>query len=134
MIDAITDRAAWDEARSDYDRIKREDDAFLPTWKALSAQFKAECEGIPANCADRAERIRAIATRLETDAADDRAERFGDEICDAASRLMEMPAPDLAALRWKLDHLTDQGQKWDCWSDDYTSMVRADIARLLPSE
>ena len=63
----------------------------------------------------------------------ERFEQLGERICDTAETLMQTPAPDLAALRWKLDHLTDNGERWDNWSPDYVMQALADIARLLPA-
>lgn len=54
---------------------------------------------------------------------------------DAALRqgeLMDTPAPDFAALRFKLDHLLeDDNGSLNPWTDSYVAQTRRDIARLL---
>ena len=65
-------------------------------------------------------------------AADDRYNELVERITDAAATLMAMPAPDLAALRWKLDYLTNGGTEFQVWSMDFAAQAFADIARLLP--
>lgn len=83
--------------------------------------------------ADKRDRqVQAIRDRHDMDRLDDKAEALGDALADAQGVLMAIPAPDLSALRWKLDHLTNRGEGWDSWSDDYVRQVNADIARLLP--
>lgn len=46
--------------------------------------------------------------------------------------MQRVPAPDLAALRWKLDRalLVEEGQMVG-WAEDYTRQTIADVARLL---
>lgn len=85
------------------------------------------------NAADERDRqIQAIRDRYDMDRLDDLSDDLGERKCVAWEALMSMPAPDLAALRWKLDHLTDGGTGWPAYSDDYTEQLRADIACLLP--
>ncbi|MBY6015125.1 hypothetical protein KUV75_09465 [Qipengyuania gaetbuli] len=61
------------------------------------------------------------------------ADRLCNEACAAEDALMEMPAPDLAALRFKLEKLlaADDGST-DGWSADYVRQTQEDIRRLLP--
>lgn len=80
--------------------------------------------------------IAAIRARYGIAALDDRSEALGEQICESQSTLMDMPAPDLAALRWKLDHITqearEKGGSLPCYSNDYVRQTFADMARLLP--
>ena len=60
-----------------------------------------------------------------------------DKLCDAMAAaegdLMATPAPDLAALRFKLEKLLaiDEGGT-DAWSADYVRQTIEDMRRLLP--
>ena len=69
------------------------------------------------------------------DAAEERWEALGDRVADATWALMAIPAPDLAALRWKLDYLMqiDGSDSTSCWSAASVAQTRADIGRLLGS-
>ena len=50
---------------------------------------------------------------------------------DAEAALMDLPAPDLAALRWKLDQtLRIDGDSTPCWSAEYVRQTVADFRRL----
>lgn len=66
-------------------------------------------------------------------AAEDRWEALGDAAHAARGKVMETPAPDLAALRWKLQHLLadDGSESVSAWSMDYIAQTKADIARLM---
>lgn len=70
------------------------------------------------------------------DAANERWEALAQRERDALKSLLDTPAPDLAALRWKLDFLmVDTGEPdgdMPGWSADYFRQALADIARLLP--
>jgi hypothetical protein len=65
--------------------------------------------------------------------ADERYEAFGEAIADAESALMDIPAPDLEALRWKLDQLLEPNSEHStaAWSRDYVAQTVADYHRLL---
>lgn len=59
-----------------------------------------------------------------------------DDLCDQSgereTELMNMPAPDLAALRWKLDLLREPNGDMAPWTARFVRQAFADIARLLP--
>lgn len=67
------------------------------------------------------------------DAVADEQERLCDAYCNAQTELMGMPAPDRAALRWKLDLLLepDADGSTGSWSRDYIRQTVADYQRLL---
>lgn len=56
----------------------------------------------------------------------DNLEKLVEVICDIQTELMLMPAPDLVALRWKLEHTAGA-----CWEDFYVAQIKADIATLM---
>ena len=65
------------------------------------------------------------------DVADQRWEALGERVNDAEAALMDLPAPDLAALRWKLDQaLRIDGDSTPCWSAEYVRQTIADYRRL----
>lgn len=102
-----------------------------PAYPDLIAHYEVKRELVKA--ADARDRTkRSIRDRYDMDRLDNRAEELGDAICEAEQAVMLLPAPDLAALRTKLDIVTDGGKEWAGYSLDYTAQLRADIARLLP--
>jgi hypothetical protein len=66
--------------------------------------------------------------------ADRRFEEFGEAVSEAEWALMDTPAPDLAALHWKLEFLfADDGtDACSAWSSNALAPTLPDIARLLP--
>lgn len=67
-------------------------------------------------------------------------ERLSLAYCDAQNALMQLEAPDLYALRWKLDHILDlgdadepKGGSTPSWSGRYVRQALTDITRLLPA-
>jgi hypothetical protein len=63
------------------------------------------------------------------------ADQSGEEESAARTVLLNMPAPDLVALRWKLDHIiTFEGiedEYMEAWSRAYVRQTIADYHRLL---
>lgn len=64
----------------------------------------------------------------------ERADALGEAVGKAQQEVLETPAPDLAALRYKLDYLLgdDSTDSTPAWSADFVAQTLADIARLLP--
>ena len=90
------------------------------------------CRDVAAAADKRDSQVQSVRDRWNMDAQDDKAERLGDQLADAQEVLMKLPAPDMAALRWKLDQVSDKGESWDSWSDEYVAQLNADIVALLP--
>lgn len=65
-------------------------------------------------------------------AADEEYNRLSEADGKALDKIMRLPAPDLAALRWKIDYLTTEGDHWDAWDTSFVRQTFADIARLMP--
>lgn len=101
-----------------------------------------ECDGAPAYLADcrraldHADWREAARKRLYAvhglDRLDERSEALGEAAFDLETLLMGLPAPDVAALTWKLERLI----VWDAedftpsWSRDYAEPALADARRL----
>lgn len=63
---------------------------------------------------------------------EDAREKACDAYSDAQSDLIRMQAPDLAALRWKLDHLLGGSNGTiDPWDLSYLDQTKRDIGRLM---
>ena len=91
----------------------------------------------------RAAEIQRIDDRLGYSASARRNEQLTDAYCDATSALLAMPAPDAAALAWKIEHLwgdeaDDPGMTGDGSSSSYTmkwvGQIVRDARRLLGGE
>ena len=82
---------------------------------------------------ERQSAIQAIRDRYGMDVLDAKTGDLGDRLADATQKLMEMPAPDLDALRWKLDYLSDGGTAFASWDERYSQQTFADLARLMPT-
>lgn len=68
------------------------------------------------------------------DGLNDKLDKLSDELSDAQTRLLKVPAPDGEALLWKLDHLFGEeqtGDYCDAWSMDLINPLLADARRLL---
>ncbi|MXO85238.1 hypothetical protein GRI38_04270 [Altererythrobacter aurantiacus] len=91
------------------------------------------CQDVAAAADRRDEQVRRVRSSFAMDEADDMAEELCDRVCATHSALMAMPAPDLAALHWKLDQLRDQDGDMESWAARYVAQTFADIARLLPA-
>lgn len=80
-----------------------------------------------------AERVSGYAEACE------RSDQLDNEACEAGSRLILTPAPDLAALRWKAEHMFgDEAREPDesspPWCAEWTDAFMADVRRLLSAE
>lgn len=74
--------------------------------------------------------------RLDMDAVNDESDRLVDEQCAIESALLTAPAPDAAALLWKLEHLFGPEARDDCefsaaWCSDWMNALMSDAHRLL---
>lgn len=81
---------------------------------------------------ERQAQLEAIRDRLGYGEADEKADKLGDREHETRWALMDMPAPTLSALLWKLEYLltSDEG---GCasWSDEAMAQTVADMRRLL---
>ncbi len=77
--------------------------------------------------------IQAIRDRYDMEALDDQSDDLGDRLAEAQSIVMDLPAPDLAAVHWKLTQLRDPDGTMVSWSADYVEQTFADVARHMPA-
>jgi len=117
-------RARREVADLDSGRMRLDDIADLREGYEMKRQLVVAAE-------KRNHQVQAIRTRYDMDRLDARAEELGDLIAEHRQRLMDIPAPDLPALRWKLDQLRDENGDIVQWSAEYVDQCFADVARLL---
>ncbi|MFN2100891.1 hypothetical protein [Altererythrobacter sp. MF3-039] len=102
------------------DRLQAiEDDAGIPRMRGFNPQRKRYMDANP---------------RLYRDyhASHEELDRLAEEISDATLVILDTPAPDGAALRWKLNHLLEMdNETLGIWSEDYSRGTIADIDRIL---
>lgn len=63
----------------------------------------------------------------------DEYERLSEAYCAEMDALMALPAPDLPALKWKLDHIIEPGSSGctPSWSRAFVEQTTSDYQRLL---
>lgn len=85
---------------------------------------------------ERQVKIQAIRDRYDMDTLDEQSDELGNSICEREREVMNTPAPDLAALRWKLDYITEEAKAEDgclpTYTNEFVGQMLADIAALMP--
>lgn len=111
-------RAAWDAAM-----------ARMTKAKAANDQFNADI-WYPAYHREKVDPAYTI-----PESVDELSDRLLDAFINAKAELMEMPAPDLAALRWKLDIALEIEENGELapWKAHYVAQTLVDYRRLLPA-
>lgn len=115
-MSAASSLSAWDRATADYLAAKSQADAFT------AAHYDPHYERWDAD------RNHAIPAHI-----DNEMQPHDDRVGDRETALMKMPAPNGAALRWKLDRAlhVDFGEATSAWSEEYVRQTIADYRRLL---
>ena len=91
----------------------------------VRAEIKATCDEVR----EFRRQLQAHNDRLDYDAATDRLEELVDAYSDSLTALVEMPAPDVSALLWKVNYLFSPES---CiWASEYTAQFHRDAGRLL---
>jgi hypothetical protein len=125
-------KAKWDEA---FERLRAAEIAFAEYVNATDPLYYLEFKFLAHHglCALRSQDTEKRKALLEANPAysvpkhiNDHRERICDEFTDIAAELMATPAPDLAALRWKLDWTADAE-----YTDEFLAQMRADMDRLM---
>lgn len=126
----------------DRDRFARTEDVDR-RWQAFLAgegkTWWGDAESIKARHRAALDSIVAYRVALERhdgvigmSAAADHSEKLTDLHSEADEAVMNLPAPDLAALRWKIERFRDNDGDLDCWTDKFVAQTYADLARLIP--
>ena len=134
------DRTAWEQALARFNSTKRAADdyeAHVLTPVADRMEALQAANGITPGQPRYLERRMAFVEANESAYLDyhaiiDEQERLTDLFCEATEAALQTPAPDLAALHWKLDYLTDAGTNFPSWTPGFVEQTFADMARLLP--
>jgi hypothetical protein len=102
----------WEQAKAAYLAARNQEDIFDQT----IARPASRC---------------AQAGGLEYDEAlTDASDRLCDIRCAAETRLICTPAPDLAAVIWKIEHARERWKLFEEWADGWWDAVMADLHRL----
>jgi hypothetical protein len=134
------DRTAWDAAMQKYLLLKSEEDEFdAHHWTPLYA-IEKQCFGEPTGRGRNGNGWRLNESAEHSvwkaatnyDAIMERSAELGDAVHDAKWDLLEIPAPDLAALRFKLEDIMNEEEGVQLYRDEYMAIVIADYRRLLP--
>lgn len=115
MVSVGHDRAAWDAAMLAFERATA-DEAWFCDCVYTPAEERATRDGREVN--------EPIADAMEM---------ASQKVADAIATLMNTPAPDAKALRWKLDYLlVDDGSGYNsAFSNQFRAQTMADMGRLL---
>lgn len=103
--------------------------------EATKARFRAALDSVLAYRREYEE----AKQRHGVERAEDRTSRIGDREAELLGTLIKMPAPDLAALQWKLERLFGEAARGaneysDSWSPEEMNAILADARRLLTRE
>lgn len=94
------------------------------------------CQEVAAAADERDATVAATRARFGMDEAEEKWEALGEAAYETEWAVMDIPAPDLPALRWKLEKLlrTDPDGSVSCWSAKVIAVTMADVRRLLVGE
>lgn len=96
--------------------------------EARKAQYRRALDSVQAfrDAEERHDRVSGM------NDAEERWSALAEEVGRTRAALMDMPAPDLSALRWKLAHLRDDDGDLAGWSAGFVRQTFVDIDRLMP--
>lgn len=131
-----TDARAWNAAMTHYLKVKADGETYdrlhvEPHYEAARAKFGAVC--VMRGELRWAEYQEWCAV-TGSDAISDQWEIMAHAEGGAQTALLEMPAPDMAALRWKLEQTVEADGEIVLWSEKIALSIRSDFLRLLPAE
>ncbi|MFQ3895311.1 hypothetical protein [Sphingobium sp. R-7] len=130
------DARAWNAAMTHYRKAKADGETFDrerlgPQFEAAKIKFGEErpFKGQP-GWAEYKEWCEASGFSSVMDQWDEMSKAES----DAHVALLKMPAPNMAALRWKLEQTFDADGEIALWSEKIALTIRADFLRLLAEE
>lgn len=103
-----------------------------PQYPSVAAHY-ALMERLVAAADARDAEVQRIRQRYGWHEANDRSEALAEAFCDAESVLLELPAPDIAALAWKLERMFGDAEPdgyCDSLTARWTHQLIADARRL----
>lgn len=125
-------QAKWDAA---FERLRAAEAAFAEYVDATNPLYSFEskflarhgiCDLSSRDTAKRKALLDANPAYAVPKHMNDHRDQLCSEFTDIAGELMATPAPDLAALRWKLDWTADA-----TYEEDFLAQMRADMDRLM---
>jgi len=127
-------RADLDKLHADYIAAHRVS-WWAPDPDAVIARHKACCDEVRRFRAER----QAVKDRHNYGDIAARYEALSQRFYDTQNTLLNLPAPDLAALHWKLEHLfaegaAEGGDGAEPWAQHVMANLMADVRRLMPKE
>ncbi|WP_380789373.1 hypothetical protein [Sphingobium xenophagum] len=131
-----TDASAWDAAMALYRRAKSDCAAYErshvePGYEASRAKFGEDHPVMgETGWLEYREWRKVSGFDAVVKQCDIKAEAEG----DALVALLKMPAPDMTALRWKLEQTFEADGEIALWSERIALTIRSDFLRLLPAE
>ena len=60
----------------------------------------------------------------------DESERLTTEVCRAEDAIMDVPAPDLSAVIWKIEYARKRWEDFDGWPDEWWAAILSDLRRI----
>lgn len=126
--------AKWDDA---FQRMRQANEAFLRYDEAMKPLLEIQAEFCAQHGLEKVDGRADFGDRRKTllaanpayavpEAMYDEGERLCDEYVALTDELMNLPAPDLAALRWKLDRTEGA-----IWQPEYLTQMHLDMDRLM---
>lgn len=130
------DARTWNAAMAHYLKAKADGATYDrlyadPHYEAARAKFGQVCvmKGEP-----RWPEYREWCDVTGSDAISDQWQIMAEAEGDAQTALLRMPAPNLTALRWKLEQTFEADGEIALWSEDIALTIRSDFQRLLIGE
>lgn len=131
---AKPDRRAWEAAMERYERAKAASKVAGERHDRTAATYEAITGTKPYCATGRDEALSLLCGFTQIDNVID---DYGEAESNASTALVEMPAPDIEALNWKLDYLFGEdarsGDEKDCvpgYCSQWMDVVLSDTARL----
>ncbi|MBT2185545.1 hypothetical protein [Sphingobium nicotianae] len=133
---SVVDRRVWDSTMRKWQTAKAKGHTFDmeyvdPLYEAEKAAFG---RGHIYPDDPRYDEVCAWRDKRNYEAIHNRCEELADAEADAHVALLRMPAPDTAALRWKLDQTIEEDGEIALWCEEIALAIQADYRRLLPAE
>ncbi|MCT2559237.1 hypothetical protein N0B51_09595 [Tsuneonella sp. YG55] len=134
------DRTEWERALRHFEKVTADAERYdREVWLPLSDKLNRIEDAAGLDRArfgfwDRRKAFMDVNPKLYHDysVVSDEVDRRGDAVADALGVAMDTPAPDLAALRWKLEQLREGDGDLSPWTAGFVRQTFEDVERLLP--